>query len=312
MRPVIRETFVDRRQWSVRWSAIIAGTLVAVSLWITLQMLGVGVGMAAIDTDDSGSIRGAGIGTGIWSIIVPLIALFAGGFVAARAGGVVDRGIAAIQGGVLWAATMVLGVVLMAWMISALVGTAVQAGGRMMSSAGDMMMGPGGGLMGPGGGIRGDRIMGFDADDLMAPVNERLRAQGKPTITAAQLGDATRDILHQAMRDGELDRQTLVNSLAAETDLSQADAEDVATRLEQRFDEIRGRAHRYGARAESGALRAADQTGKALLGTSIALLIGLASAIGGALLGAQRHRRAVDVGTRHDTLVTPVVPPPVD
>jgi hypothetical protein len=121
MKPVTRETFIERRQTNVRWSALVAGALVAIALWVALQMLGVGVGLAA----------------GVSATIAPLVALFVGGFVAARAGSLVDRGVAAIHGGVLWALTVVLGVVLMTWTVDAVVGAAGRGGGPMMGPAGD-------------------------------------------------------------------------------------------------------------------------------------------------------------------------------
>src|SRR5438477_10327762 len=82
MRPIIRETIVERRQPQMRWSAVFAGAVVSVGLWVLLQMLGTGIGLAVIDTNDPHSLRGIGIGTGIWSVIAPLLALFFGGMVA--------------------------------------------------------------------------------------------------------------------------------------------------------------------------------------------------------------------------------------
>ena len=50
-------------------------------------MLGVGIGLAAIDPHAADSPRAIGIGTGIWSVIAPLIAMFIGAFVAGRIAG---------------------------------------------------------------------------------------------------------------------------------------------------------------------------------------------------------------------------------
>ena len=99
MSPITREAVVERRQSHVRWSVIFAGTVFSIGLWILLQSLGMGLGLAAVDTDNAGSLRGVGIGTGIWSLIAPLIALFVGGLVVGRMMGVRDRLGAAIHGG---------------------------------------------------------------------------------------------------------------------------------------------------------------------------------------------------------------------
>ena len=85
MKPSIsRETVIDRRQPYLHWSAIFGGALLATGVWILLQVLGTGVGLSAVDTSDASSLRGVGIGTGIWSIIAPLIAMFVGGLLVGR------------------------------------------------------------------------------------------------------------------------------------------------------------------------------------------------------------------------------------
>src|SRR5688500_9590820 len=98
MKPISRETIVDRRQTQMRWSAVFAGTALAVGLWILLQMLGMGIGLSAVDTDDAGSLRGVGIGTGIWSVIAPLIAVFVGALLVGRLSGTRDRKVGAMHG----------------------------------------------------------------------------------------------------------------------------------------------------------------------------------------------------------------------
>ena len=123
---ITREAFIDRRQPMLRWGAVIAGGAVAIGLWILLQVLGTGVGLATVDPDDTGTLRGAGIGTGIWSVIAPLIALFSGGYLAARLSGTVQRGIGAVHGLVLWSLTIVLGLMSLFGVISGLTRSAVE------------------------------------------------------------------------------------------------------------------------------------------------------------------------------------------
>jgi hypothetical protein len=60
----------------VGWSAIFAAATVAVGTWLVLHLIGIGVGLTAIDPTDASSLRRVGIGTGIWSLIAPIIALF--------------------------------------------------------------------------------------------------------------------------------------------------------------------------------------------------------------------------------------------
>jgi MFS family permease len=106
---ITRETILERRQQTLRWSAVFAGAAVSVGLWLLLQTLGAGIGLSTVDPNDPNSLRSAGIGTGIWTVIAPLIALFIGGVVAGRVSGTISRRSGAIHGLVLWSISAVLG-----------------------------------------------------------------------------------------------------------------------------------------------------------------------------------------------------------
>lgn len=121
MQPITRETIVDRRQPAIRWSAIFAGTAVAIGVWILLQVFGMGAGLAAIDTDNAGSLRGVGIGTSVWSLLAPLIAMFIGGWIAGKLAATRDDRIGGLHGVVVWALASVAGVMLAVSLISAIV-----------------------------------------------------------------------------------------------------------------------------------------------------------------------------------------------
>jgi len=132
MRPISRETIIDRKQPLLRWSAVFAGTAISIALWVLLQMLGMGVGFAAINLDDAGSLRDLGIGTTAWTCVAPMLAMFAGGVFAGRLAGTHERGIGAVHGIVVWALTSLLGLGAMLELITALAEGAMH-GGMMMS-----------------------------------------------------------------------------------------------------------------------------------------------------------------------------------
>jgi hypothetical protein len=128
MKPVTREVLVERRQNTLRWSSLIGGVLVAVGAWTALQMIGLGAGLTAIDLDDASQSRGAGIGAGIWTVIVPLIAMFVGGYVTTRLGRLFDREHAALHGAVLWGISTLLGVMMLTWTVGAVLGGVMRTG----------------------------------------------------------------------------------------------------------------------------------------------------------------------------------------
>jgi MFS family permease len=106
---ITREAIIERRQQLLRWSAVFAGAAVSVGLWLLLQTLGAGIGLSTVDPNEPGSLRSAGIGTGIWTAFAPLIALFFGGFVAGRVCGTFSRRTGAMHGLVLWSIATVIG-----------------------------------------------------------------------------------------------------------------------------------------------------------------------------------------------------------
>lgn len=128
MRPITRETIMDRRQPVMRWSAVFAGAAVAAALWVLLQTLGMGVGLFAIDVDDQGSLRDLGVGTTIVTLVVPFIAMFVGGIIAGRLAGTVERRIGAIHGLVVWALTSFAGIVATVLLVGMLANTAARSG----------------------------------------------------------------------------------------------------------------------------------------------------------------------------------------
>ncbi len=265
----------------ISWGAVIAGSLVSLGIWILLHTLGLGIGLTAIDPDHPESLRGVGIGTGIWSLVEPLVALFIGGLVGGMLTGALTRTSALIHGGVVWALTTMVAFLALVAVVSAIAGMATRAVGAT-------------GHMVAGSGIDMTTLesLGLSGDDLVAPINERLAAEGKPQVTAGQLEAASQDALRTSVREGRMDREVLVESLAANTNLSRRDAEDVATRIEDRWNQ--------GAVAAShGALQAAETTGKVLLLTFFVMLLGLAAALGGAVLGASRFHRTIPRATVH-------------
>jgi hypothetical protein len=275
--------------FKLSWSSILGGAFVALGIWILLYSLGLALGLSSVDPGDPGSARSAGIGTGIWSLIAPLIALFVGGYVASRTAGVVDKTGGALHGAVLWGLTTLAGTILMGMAISSLMGAVFNVGKTAVGAAGSAVMG----AASQGGDAA--KTFGLNADDALGPINQRLSQEGKPAITADQLQAATSDVLSSALRTGRFDRELLVSSIAENTKLSRQDAQDVATRVEQQFNQTKGQlqqqAGQVGQQVQQGALKAADTTGRVFWGIFGALFLGLISAVLGSTLGVSKRQR---------------------
>ncbi|HSK01010.1 MAG TPA: hypothetical protein VK932_07205 [Kofleriaceae bacterium] len=270
----------------------------AVGVWLVLHMLGIGIGLIAIDPDEADSLRAVGIGTGIWSAIAPLIALFIGGLVAGRMAPTINTANAAIHGAVVWALTGVAALLLLATAVSSAVRGAAAAGAAVgQSAAAAVGMAPSDLDL---------QDFGLASEDVLAPINQRLKAEGIEPVTAAQLEAAAKDVLRVAVRDGRLDREVLVSSLTRNTRMSRAEAERVADRAEQRYAELRARASAAGQKATRTALQAAETTGKVMLVLSILMVLGLGASIAGAIASVRRERREHVVLPRAQTTVRTV------
>ncbi|MBK9032272.1 MAG: hypothetical protein IPL61_13315 [Myxococcales bacterium] len=281
-----------------RWSGIVGGVLVAASLWLVLHFLGMGIGLTAIDPDDASSLSAAGIGAGVWSLFAPILALFVGGLVVSRMSPTPSRVNRLIQGALVWSISTLVAVTLIVSIVSSLVAGVASAGAK---AAGAVAGAATAGAVGAAGAVEGTSLssLGLDGDDLLAPINERLRAEGKPAVTARQLEAAGKQTLEAAVHSGKLDRQMLATALVKNTALTQQDVRDLAAQIDQRYQELTQRAAEMATRAQEAALQAAETTGKAIMSICLALLLGLGGAIGGALLTGRFDRR------RNTTWVNP-------
>ena len=125
MEPVVTNPFPVVPAQRISWGAVFGGAVLSVGIWILLEVLGFAIGLSV--AHPVGSLRGIGIGAGIWTLIAPLVALFIGGIVAGRLAGFVDRFGGALHGGVMWALTMMFALALMGGVGRALMSGATPA-----------------------------------------------------------------------------------------------------------------------------------------------------------------------------------------
>jgi hypothetical protein len=297
MQPTItRETLlVDRRQPSLRWSAVLAGVACSIAFWILLQLLGVGLGLASTDVDDVRSLRGAGIGATLWSLVTPLIAMFLGGMVAGKLAQTVDRKLAGTHALVMWALTSILGLCATIWIVSSIASAAGRHHGVVVDGSGPMTSwsepaGPG-----------AAPDLGIDIGELLAPINQRLASQSKPTIAVEDFEAALRGVGRAGVSRGSFDQELLVDQLIANTALSRADAIEVERQVEARLDAKQARAndvdakepraHELEHRVQRHVLGSVDAAGKALTTVGLSLLLSLLAAVFGAIIALRPYRR---------------------
>jgi hypothetical protein len=117
---------------AISWRAIFAGTITVLAFLLILNLIGLAIGLGTIEpTEEANPLKGLGTGSVIWWIISNLIALFAGGYVAARAGVSFSVKGGILQGFLTWAVYCVLSVLI----ISSAVGTVISGVGTVLGNA---------------------------------------------------------------------------------------------------------------------------------------------------------------------------------
>lgn len=131
---------VSRRSYfsQIRWSAILAGVTVGIGTNILLALLGVAIGLTAIDPQSTEPVGSIPIGAGIWGAITMLIAAFVGGYVAARMSGLCRIGDGLLHGFVSWGSTTVLFAFLTTTAVGSLLGGAFNVIGKSLQGAGQV------------------------------------------------------------------------------------------------------------------------------------------------------------------------------
>jgi hypothetical protein len=293
-RPVVEHVAVPV---TISWGAIFGGAVAALALWTMLYALGLALGLSALEPGRPGSLRSSGVFTGVWGLLAPLVALFLGGMIAGAAARVTSKTGGVVHGVVMWGLTTLVG----AWGLAAVLSSAVYG----VSSIGTAAVTGGVSALTQGFDAQG---MGIDGNAALQPVNERLRAEGKPPISAQQLEAAARDSLERVAREGRFDREQLVQSIATATALSRQDAEQIAASVESQVNQARERLGQTAQSLQQQALEAADETAAAMWGVFGALLLGLLAAVAGATIGEVRSQRLWDDWFSHERLRARAIP----
>jgi hypothetical protein len=280
MKPIFSREVADRRQPHIRWSAVIAGSVLALGLWNLFNFLFVGGALTAVDPDELGSAGAMGIGTGVGSVLAPLIAMFIGGLVAGRLASHYDRKVAAGHGALVWAITSVVGLAIMASVAGNFIdkGAAV-AHANMAASA-----------PAPG---TSDYI-----EDQVKLINQHLESQSVSKIDTEDFLDAAR---HAAGDGRGINKVAFVSRLDENTDLSRPEAESVVAFMGDSSPDVIIAGQQLALHRQQ-AMETAETTGNALLAAGVGLFLCLATAIGGALIGSRMLGKNGRYYDRPDTI----------
>jgi hypothetical protein len=246
---------------------VLGGALLALGLWNLLNLLFIGGALTAIDPKEIDHVHAFGIGTGIGSVLAPLIAMFAGGLLAGRLASHFDNRVAALHGVLTWGIASVLGCVIMAMVAGSLTDkVAVEPHAVTMDA--------------PAPGTR------QFVDTKIDQMNNYLKSKSAPTVSTEDFLDASR----YAVGDGRaINRDAFIARLDDKTKLSRPEAEAALVGLGNTAPDAMIAGQQL-AQHRSAVLAAAESTGNAMLAAGVGLFLCLATTIAGAIIGARRMR----------------------
>lgn len=290
------------------WRSVFGGTFTALGVWILLGAFGLAVGFSMVSPEDQ-SLSGMGTWLGVWSLIVPILALFAGTLVAARASGGIRKLTGMLYGVVVWGMTTVAVTIVGVWLMSSVVGQTLQATTSVVSGVGGAAASVVGAAGVPGDGIgQASQAVGeflnVEREEILSALNQQLEEEGLPPIEPQQLQAAIQNAANTALQQGTVSTEIFVDALVQETDLSREQVQQTAQQLQQQWDQVVGtigtQLSNVAGAAGDVALRSLEAMGAVMWWVFASMTLGLLAALGAGMLATNRPTMAVRL---------PVAPP---
>jgi hypothetical protein len=268
------------------WGAIVAGVVAALVAQLLINLLGIGIGLTALNVADRGDNPDAGTfsaAAGTWWALSGIIASFCGGVVAGRLCGAAQANTARWHGLVTWCATTLVIFYLLTTVLGGVVGGSLSALGNTLSGVGRTAASTATGI-----------AQATDTDGLEAQVRSLVNpsdAQGVQNnlvayIRASAGGD---------QRAASEARDRAVDSLARVANISPDEARTRLGQVEQQYRQTLDQAKQQATQAAEVARRNAARAG--LFGF-VALVLGAVAAWFGGGVGTPKWEATITRTTR--------------
>jgi hypothetical protein len=271
----------------ISWGAVLAGGILAVAVAVTLNILGAGFAAMAVDAvgRDTPDAATMSLGAVSWMVIVYTLALFVGGYTAARLSGTFSDTDGVLHGLSVWAVVLIVTALIMGNAVMGVASGVAQLTGRIAGGAATIVS------------SAAERIAPTSSPEAMLErVQRTLRGTGLPPgqMTTEERGAEIASILGQRVQADAFtpqDRERLNALVAAEFGITQ---EDAAQRVQQAEAEARQMLDQAEARAREAADAAAQAAYLAAFSVFGTLMLGAL----GAVIGAGRGTRDMQLVTR--------------
>lgn len=176
----------------VSWGSIFGGVITVLAISILLSMVGTSIGLFMFDPTADNPTSGIGATVSVWTIISLIVSLIAGGFVAGKLAG--NDGI--IHGFLVWASTMIITVIIGAFLAMGAVKLTANILGSLSSVTGSVLSGVGS-AVGQGASGLSDQVKSLfdnidfntdgDQENLPANIRTALQKSGVKELQPAYL-----------------------------------------------------------------------------------------------------------------------------
>lgn len=299
----------------ISWGAILAGVIVSLVTMLVLNLLGVGIGLGAINpVTEASPFSGVGTGAIIWWILSNLIAIFAGAYTAARLSGIPIPTISAFHGILSWC----LFTLVLFWLLTTTVGSIISGVGSAVSQT---ISGVSSVVTGGGSGSSGQQQQqqqqsqssSINLSQVTSEVKQILRQTDDPALQPGAIKDKAQNVAQNARqtlrnenqlsdqeiggiiqqvlyRGGKLvdnlNKQDVVNVISSRTNMSEEAASNAADAVVRNFNQAQQQLQEFKAQAaqqaEETAAQAADAAASAAIWSTVALVLGaIVAALGG-------------------------------
>lgn len=276
-----RTSYLNRASWG----AILAGVALALVTQLLLNILGIGIGLSALDAN-AGAANPSGttssVTTAAWIAGTGLVASFLGGIVAGRLSGSSRSTTAGWHGLVSWAATTLVLLFLVTTALSSIVGGAFNIAGSAAGGLGSALGGAGGagssiaGVADPSGQLASNL-----QNQVQGALNSNDPAVVRDSITSYIQASASGDQAGQAAA-----RDRAVDALARTANIS---SDEARARIDQLLAQYREAAAAAEQKARAAAEAARTATTQASFAGFIALMVGAVASWFGGMVGTPRR-----------------------
>ncbi len=266
----------------VSWGAIFAGVTVLLITQIILNLVGIGIGAATIDTatGDTPSLTGFSIGAVMWWTITGIFAAFAGGFAASRMAGQPKSSTGAWHGLTTWAFAMLIVFYMLISTAASVAGTAYNAAATTVGGAANMLGGTAQVMVQ----LAAPALSG--QEDPFAQISRQVRQAADEEVTQATI-DAAVTALRIVVTGGDTNqtqqaRREAARALAEAQDIPLSDARE---QIQQYINQYQQAIRQTRQQATELADEAATTIASASLLGALALVLGALAAWFGGRIG---------------------------